>query len=426
MSDALPRDLDAERAVIGSLLLDPSKLDDVGPILRPDDFHLAAHGQLYAHLADALGRDAKADPLLIAKQVGGDVTTAYIAELVGSVPVADHAAYYAGLVARKAAYRRLILAGHEIQRLARNEHEEPEAVVDAAEKLLRDAWRGRDDRAPISASEALAALTAEIDGAREHATGSLTGLPTYDRHMGGLFPGELVVIAARPALGKTALGCQIAHHFASRGRPVYFVSLEMTARQLMLRVLCSQADVSSKLVRIGAITSQQADRLVDVSQHLAKLPIHIHDAPDMTVGEIRRTARRLHRQGLALVVVDYLQRITPRDGKLNRDQQVGEMSTALKGLALELELPVLCLVQLNRDAEKDSRPRLGHLRESGSIEADADVVAFLQRGAPEKEDPREPIDVKLHVLKNRSGETGVVPLRWVPATTRFMDEEVWV
>lgn len=428
-----PQDVDAERAVLGSLLLDPAKCDDVGPIVRVDDFYAEAHRKLYGHLmamrdaGDAIDVATVVDRLRTHKDLEAVGGTAEIAKLYHSIPVAANAVYYAKIVARKAARRRLIQTGCELIQTAYEEGEDPEQVVDRAEKLLHDAWRGEHHRAPKAVKDVVQDVTIEIDEIqqRKRVVGHLTGLETWDRNHGGLFAGELIIVASRPGVGKTSLGCQIAWHFATHDRPVYFVSLEMAARQLVLRVLCSQAGVSSKLVRIGSLTSSQTDRLVEASHPLARAPWWIHDAPQMTCSEIRRTARRLHRHGLKLIVIDYLQRIEPRDRRINRYEQVGEMSGALKALALELNVPILCLTQLNREIEKDAKPRLSHLRESGSIEQDADVVAFLRWLEDEKADPSEAISAELKILKNRNGETGTIPLLWVPSRTLFECGGAW-
>lgn len=426
-----PHDMEAERAALGCILLDAHKLDDVAAIVRPEDFYADANQRLFIHLV-AMAEVGPIDVELLRNRLkqAGDLEavggSAYLSEVLGSVPYSHHAKYYARIVRRKAAFRRLIHAGSELVRQGYGEDGEPEAVVDAAEATLREAWHGEHDRGPVSACDAITDWLVDLENARQgKSCGVLTGLETYDRNHGGLFPGELVIVAARPGIGKTALASQIALHSAERGRRVYFVSLEMPAKVLLQRVICAQTELSTKLVRTGHLDDKQADRLVQVSQELARLPLFVHDAPMITVGEIRRTARRFARDGLALVVVDYLQRVEPRDRKVNRDQQVGEMSAGLKSLALELEVPVLCLAQVNRMHETEKKPRLGHLRESGNIEADSDVIAMVTR-EEEKTDPTVGTGATLHVLKNRNGEVGDIPLVWIPARTRFECPGGWV
>jgi replicative DNA helicase len=352
---------------------------------------------------------------------------AYLADILQAVPVIGHVTFYARIVAEKSTFRRIIRAGIDLVQKGYSETGAPGEVVSAAEQTLRDAWTGEHHRAPKAVKDALPGLLAEIDAikAGERQAGLMTGLQTLDTSLGGLFRGEAFIVSARPGIGKTALGCQVAHHFATHDRGVLFVSLEMSARQLLLRVLCSQASVSSKRVRIGAITQGETDRLVEASYGLQTAPWWILDAPQTTTGEIRRTARRLARDGLALIVVDYLQRLNPADRRANRYEQVGQMSADLKSLALELDVPVLCLVQSSRASDKDDRPSLSHLRESGNIEADADVVAFLRRTEGERTDPGESIGAELRILKNRNGETGTVALEWLPSRTMFRCGGEW-
>ena len=418
-----PQSLEAERAVIGACLLDPRKLAEVSPIVRPDDFYAAANATIFRHL---LTLDPP-DSLLLNNSLrdAGDLEAiggmAYLAEVMASTPVAAHAEYHAGIVARKAAFRRIIQAGSDLIQAGYAEDGEPEKAVDTAEATLREAWIGQNSRTAKLATEAIIDVVAAADQAREGAgpSGLMTGLESFDTTIGGLFPGELIILAARPGLGKTSLACQISHHTAVRGRRAYFASLEMSAQSLMTRVLCGEAGVSSKVLRTGKITNEEADRLVTASHSLGGDNWWIHDAAQLTVGEIRRTARHLHRDRLSLVVVDYLQRVTPRDRKVNRDQQVGEMTGELKELARELEVPVLCLAQLNRQIEGGGPAKLSHLRESGNIEQDADMVIFIERTGEEQHDPNEPVETNLCVRKNRNGETGEIKVEWIPARTLF-------
>jgi replicative DNA helicase len=414
-----PHDPKAERAVIGACLLDPRKLAAIAPVLRPDDFYADANQVVFRHL---LALDPP-DLLLLTNRLrdAGDLERAggkaYIAELMHSTPVAAHAEHHAEIVARKATFRRLIEAGQDLVQAGYAEDGEPEKAVDMAEATLREAWIGQNTRAAKLATEAIVDVVAAADKAREGAgpAGLMTGLMSYDTTIGGLFPGELIILAARPGLGKTSLACQIAQHTAVRGRRAYFASLEMSAPQLMARVLCGTAGVSSKVLRTGQITNDDADRLVAAANSLGGDNWWIHDAAQLTVGEIRRTARHLQREGLDL-----------RDRRVNRDQQVGEMSGELKELARELEVPVLCLTQLNRQVEAGGPPKLSHLRESGNIEQDADVVVFIERKGEEHHDPREPVETNLCVRKNRNGETGNISVEWVPARTLFRcGEEGW-
>jgi len=442
-----PQDLEAERALIGSALLQPTVLDDLTS-LTAQHFYSDAHQRLFRQLraihdagqpidaAILLDRLRQANEL---EAIGGP---AYLAEVAHSVPYASNASYYADIVQRKAAARAVLHAGCDLIRRAHEPAADPSEVVDEAEEILAVARTAEYESAPVPASRAAIDALSRIDTiqARQSAAGYLTGLADYDQTLGGLFPGELVVLAARPGLGKTALGCQIAHHFASRGRTVYFASLEMSAAELVNRVICSQAGVSSKEIRTGQLTKENAAKLVEAAQPFHNLPWYIHDRPGMSVTEIRRWARRYRRHSLDLVVVDYLQRLTPLDRRVPRHEQIGAMTGPLKAMARELECPVLLLAQVNRDPERDARPpQLSDLKASGDIEQDGDVVWLLWKRPVDRKqyaagrlgddayneavrqlaNPWQPQLVELRVAKNRNGETRRINLDWIPAETRF-------
>ncbi len=263
-------------------------------------------------------------------------------------------------------------------------------------------------------------------------SGRRLGLPTgfmgFDYANGGLHAGELVILAARPGGGKTSIALQIAAHSAMKQRDVLFVSLEMSGAELMIRVLCGLATVDSAAIRTGRLTERDLGHLEQAGDQFAGAKLTIDDRASVTAADIRRAARRCKRQGgLSLVVVDYLQRLTAADARAKRYEQVGAMTADLKTLARELNVPVLCLCQLNREVEKggNGRPKLSNLRESGNIEQDADVVAFVHR--PEVFEPSDPDLVgkaELIVEKNRNGPTGTFPLLWDARTTTFSDARV--
>jgi replicative DNA helicase len=231
----------------------------------------------------------------------------------------------------------------------------------------------------------------------------------------------LVILAARPGVGKTSLACQVAYHVAAHGHLCYFATLEMSSEELAIRMACTLSGVSSKRVRTNRVTPAERSKLVEAMAHLSQCKLTIHDAPGLNVMGIRRAARRLARKELSLVIVDYLQRISPSDRRIPRHEQIGQVSDGLKQLARELNVPVLCLCQLNRESEKEDMPTMRHIRESGSVEQDADVVAILHRktrGYATGESVNE-TESKLLIDKNRNGETGVINLVWDGATTQF-------
>jgi replicative DNA helicase len=419
-----PQDLEAERAVLGSVILKPSVLDDVAEVLKPEDFYQDANQRLYSELVRLCEFGKKLDAALLAdhlrvagqwEPIGG---AAYLGEVMMSAPVADNAVHYAQIVARKAAYRRIIGIATEMLGRAYDETAPPENIMEGAEsRLAKGGHDGRSD-GPKPFRDVLCEVFAQIDESLEQdgKTGLFTGITEFDEKLGGLFPGELNILAARPGVGKTALATQIACYCAQRKRLVYFASLEMGRSQIATRLLCSYAGVSSQFVRSGRLTPEQRERLVETGNRLGPASLFLDDRARLTTAQIRRASRRLVRQGLALVVVDYLQLITPTDRQVNREAQVSRMAWDLKTLSRELEVPVLCVAQLNREAAKGGRPGLHQLRESGAIEQHADTVMFIDP------DANEPTRVEWRIAKNRYGPTADVALRWIPQATRFETE----
>jgi len=422
-----PCDTGAEQATIASLLLDPNRLDEVGEIVRPEQFYAAINRELYRHLL-AMDRAGKPiDTRLFVDylksvgdydRLGGAV---YLQETLLAVAVPHHAAYYARIVAQKATLRQLIHVGTDLVRSGYDPAGDPEEILDQAERELTAIGTDREDRGPVSMQAAVLEAIRQVEAiaSRNEQAGLMTGLETFDRNLGGLFAGELFILAARPGVGKTSLGCQIAHHFGAKGRNVLFVSLEMGHSELAMRILASLSGVSSKRIRTARISSDDQAALANASGPLAEAAIWIYDAPKTTVSDIRRRARRMARNGLSLIVIDYLQRVTPDDPRANRYEQVGQISRGLKALARELNVPVLCMCQSGRDADKEEKPKLSWLRESGDIEADADVVAFLMVSQSESGDDTDPREAQLDIAKNRNGETGKINLLWIPYRTMF-------
>jgi replicative DNA helicase len=427
-----PQNLDAERCVLGSILLLPTVLDELGAVVRPQDFYADANHKLFAHLQEMHDTGRRIDAALLKARlqdrgdweaIGG---AAYIAEVTTAVPTACHAVHYAAIVAKAARRRALIAVGTEILRDGYAATEEPEILVDRAESLLAAIPAGEPEGEPVDVSQAAYEALQRLDDARnrQHSAGLMLGLPDVDDEIGGLFPGELTILAARPGVGKTSFALQVAYYAAAAGRRVLFASLEMSRVELTTRMACAQGGVSSHRVRCGKITAAESTALANAMNAVAATAMTIYDRPGLTVAAIRRAARRQARRGLALIVVDYLQLLTPPDRRVQRHEQVGAITAALKSLARELDLPVLCLCQLNREAEKLDRPGLANLRESGSIEQDADVVMFLCR--PEKgfttgtdRGPTDNWDAELIVAKNRNGECGKFQLDWQADATSF-------
>jgi replicative DNA helicase len=430
-----PQDLDAERGVLGSVMLQQSLLDDVVLIVRAEDFYSEAHQRLFTHLAAMHDEGGRIDAVLLADRlkkagaleaVGGPT---YIAEVMQSVAVAPHAAYYAKIVRDKAVLRNLIAASTDTLRRAYDPTEDPRELLSAAERAVLAVRDERADGHVAGIQDVLVRAMAQIDRRAEQggAAGLPTGFTELDRMTGGLHDSELIILAARPSMGKTAMATDMAAHAAIDSEvPTLFASLEMSETELANRLLSAQARVDGYRIRNGMLSVEDREALGDAAGVMARKPLFIDDTPSRTVTEIAAVARRMQRQqGLGLVVVDYLQLIEPADAREARHQQVAVMTRRLKGLARELEIPVLCVAQLNRQADGSTRPKLTHLRESGAIEQDADVVMFVHRDEYYADDAEQQADQKgkaeVLLRKQRNGPTGDVKLTWREEYTTFED-----
>jgi len=433
---APPQHLDAERGVLGSILLDPEVCDELIPILRPEDFYSEGHRRLYRTLLRMRESGQQIDVMLLKEELqkNGDLEAvggaAYLAQLLQSVPVAAHAVYYAQLVRDKAILRELIHATTEILRQAYDPTQDPQELVSEAEEKIFQVHEFRTTNRVSSLHDVLVEVFDHID---RRIAGGAGGIPTdftdLDRLTGGLHEGELIILAARPAMGKTALACNITENVTIKSRiPTLFVSLEMSRLEMVQRMLCSQGKIDGHKFRSGYISAKDRAELIQASSKLSQAPLFIDDTPTRTVSEIAAIARRLKRRhNLGLVVIDYLQLIEPDNPKDARQEQVARITRRLKGVARELNLPILCVAQLNRQVEQGKeihRPRLSHLRESGAIEQDADVVMFVHREeyycSPEE---AERLGLKgiaeVIVAKQRNGPIGDVKLTWLQQFTRF-------
>ncbi len=433
-----PQNLDAEKGVLGSLLMDPVLCDDVALILRPDDFYADAHQKLFRHIVQMHGEGSRVDTTLLIERlrqasefeaVGG---AAYLAELVQSVAVAAHASYYARIVRDKATLRSLIHASTEILRDAYDPTHVPRELLGRAEERIFAIHDQRNSDQVASMHDVLVDAFAHIDQRLQQggATGLPSGFTDLDSLTGGMHDAELIILAARPSMGKTALATNIADHVSVESKvTTLFVSLEMTRLELAQRMLCSRGKIDGRKFRGGYLSAEDRDDLVRASAELSKAPLYIDDTASRTITEIAACARRLKRKSeLGLVVIDYLQLIEPDNSSDPRQEQVAKIARRLKGLARELSVPVLCLAQLNRQTEltKDNRPRLSHLRESGAIEQDADVVMFVHREeyyhTAEEARERELVGkAELIVAKQRNGPTADIKLTWFQEHTRFED-----
>lgn len=434
----LPHNLDAERSVLGAVLVDNSTLHAALQRLKPGDFHHHAHRRIFAAMIE-LTEKATAIDLVTLKEMldrsgsleasGG---TLALAALLDGVPRSANVDHYATIVKDKAILREMIDASSRVIESCFAAQEDAAEVLDEAEKTIfsiaQDQYRGGFTGLQPISEEAVTRLQAMTG---DHAvTGVSTGFQELDSKTSGLQPSDLILIAARPSMGKTALCLNIAHHAAMRdGRTVGLFSLEMSKEQLYLRLLASQARVDSHRLRTGRLSKREWQEILEAVQKLNKVPIFIDDTPGITVLEMRAKARRLAQEhGLDLLIVDYLQLMRGRGGHENRNLEIADISRSLKELAKELKIPVVALSQLSRATEQrsrgDRRPQLSDLRESGALEQDADVVMFLYR--PEVYDDKNPeLEglAELIIGKQRNGPIGTVDLIFVKNYTTFHDPD---
>ena len=434
-----PFNREAEMAVLGSIILKPDVCDEVSVIVRKEDFYDEAHSKLYEHMLRMHDAGRRIDITLLVdelkrhddfERIGG---TRFLAEVGEAVPTAAHAKHYATIVRTDATSRSLIDASTEILRDAYDPGNDPRELLGQAEQKIFAISDRRGSASVNSISdvlhEALDRIDARLRG--EHTgQGVDTGFEELDKMMGGLHNSELIILAARPSMGKTAFAMNIAEAVSMKQQaPVLFVSLEMSSIELADRLLCSVAEVDSRRLRNGTISKEDRKRLIDTANKISASPLFIDDSPSRTVSEVAAAARRIKRneKALGLVVLDYLQLLQPDDQRDPRQEQVAKMARRLKQLARELETPILCLAQLNRQAEvaKENKPRLSHLRESGAIEQDADVVMFVHREEyyQTNEEERERVAglAEIIIAKQRNGPIGDVNLIWRKEFTRFAD-----
>lgn len=429
-----PHSVDAERSVLGSMLLDANALELALEQLRPEDFYLPAHETIFSCMRDIRNAGGTVDLVTLANELerhgkldmaGG---AAGLSELLGFVPTAANVQEYIGIVEEKSVRRQLIRAGGDIARDGMNDEAGLEKVLNDAERRIYDISMRKSEDSLVPVEEIVPGAFAEI-GELMNLRGKLTGVDTgfidLNRMTGGFQKSDLIIVAARPAMGKTAFALNIAQHAALHdGRTVVIFSLEMSARQLVMRMLCTEATVESQKIKEGVIDPEDTNRLLEVMEPMSKSGLYIDDTGGISVPEIRSKCRRLKaRRGLDMVVIDYLQLMQSGGGRRSdsRTQEVSDMTRQLKLLARELEVPVVLLAQLNRGPEtrQDHTPMIADLRESGSIEQDADMVILLYR--PAVYDETEDNTSHAIIAKHRHGPTGTVLLAWQGEYTRFMN-----
>jgi replicative DNA helicase len=429
-----PQNIEAEASLLSAILVDNTALLEVVEILSVQDFYRTAHKKIFASISDLFDRGEPIDLVTLAnalkekgnlESVGG---AAYLAHLVDAVPLAVNAEHYARIVHDKAVLRRLIEKANAITKRCFQEQGGTDEILDFAEASIFEVTEKKARQAFYSLSKL---IDGNIDFLEEKqknknlVTGVPTGFTQIDNLTAGLQNADLIILAARPSMGKTALALNIARNAAvEAGVPVAIFSLEMSKEQLSLRLLCSEARIDSSRLRSGFFSMEDWDRVTDAADVLSPAPIFIDDSPSLSALEVRAKARRLKMdKNIGLIVIDYLQLMQGRASAERRDIEISEISRSLKALAKELNLPVLALSQLNRMLEQrtDKRPRLSDLRESGALEQDADVVAFIYRDEVYNKEETNPQRGTAEVIlaKQRNGPTGDVHLTFLSAYTRF-------
>lgn len=446
MDDRIPpNNLDAEQAALGSMLIESAAVERAAELLKPDDFYRDAHRQIFEAMLSLSELGQPVDLITLSdelrakerlEQIGGIL---YLQNLMDAPSTAANIEYYARLVEEKSILRRLMDAGTRVQGLVYSDYESIEELVDRAEQIIFEIGQRRMGRYFY---ELRTLLDEELDRIEKHyenrgaPTGRQSPFDDLNYKTAGFQPSDLIIVAARPGMGKTALALQIAQHVAMHENiPVAVFSLEMSKEQLVTRMICSESRVDSHRLRTGYLQTDDWQRVGEGISRLAEAPIYIDDSPDISVLEIRAKCRRLKAErGLGMVLIDYLQLMRGHKRAENRNQEISEIARSCKKLARELNVPVMALSQLSRAVESrpDKRPLLSDLRESGSIEAEADIVMFIYREAYYKmkeesedgarsaaQDPNRLEETELIIAKHRSGPTGKVFVGFIPQFTRF-------
>lgn len=428
-----PQDLAAEQSVLGAMLLSKDALGEVAEVLKGRDFYRLAHEFIFDAIMDQFGRGEPADAITVADllgkrgqlgQVGGHI---YLHELVSAVSVTANATYYAEIVRDKATLRRLVDASLKISQMGYSAEGDVNAIVDRAQQAIYEVAENKanEDYQPLS--ELVEITLDEIESLAHN--GVMAGVPTgfidLDLLTNGLHPGQMIIIAARPGMGKSTLGLDFARAASIRhGLCSVFFSLEMTKSEIVMRLMSAESGVPLNHIRKGDMNEDYWTRISAKTAQVSRAPLFIDDSPNLTMMEIRAKARRLkQRFDLKLVVIDYMQLMTSGKRVESRQVEVSEFSRQIKLLAKELQVPVVALSQLNRGPEtrQDKKPLLSDLRESGSLEQDADVVILLHReDAYDKQSPRAG-EADFIVAKHRNGATDVIPVAFQGSLSRFVD-----
>ncbi len=428
-----PHDIDAEESLLSAIFIDNNNLLDVVDILIPEDFYKTAHQKIFRAIIELFSKSEPSDLVTIAtklkekhelEEIGG---AAFLASIADSAPMAVNAVHYAKIIKEKACLRALITSSSAIIEKCLKDQGDFENIVDFAESSIFRITEAKQGQAFTSIAKLveISINALEQQGKNKGLSGLTTGYHRLDSLTSGLQKSDLVILAARPSMGKTAFALNIARNVAFEERkPVAVFSLEMSKEQLSMRLLTSEARIDSNRFKTGYISQEDVENVTDAADVLNDLPIFIDDTPNISPMEIRAKARRLKMEkGLGLVVIDYLQLMRSAFHSDRRDLEIAEISRSLKALAKELDIPVLALSQLNRMLEQraEKRPLLSDLRESGALEQDADIVAFIYRDEIYNKEENNPNRGKAEIIvaKNRNGSVGTAHMAFIGAYTRF-------
>lgn len=429
-----PQDIDAEKYVLGGILIENGALLRIVDVLTPDDFYKQSHRLIFSAMLELFNRSEPQDLITVKGRLtyNGTLDAAggldYLVELSGIMPVASNIIHYARIVRDKSVFRRLIHASSEIATMCYEEATEIDETLSFAESSIFEISQLKIRQAFYPLGTVLKKSVDRVQSLydkKELITGVASGFADLDQLTAGFQPSDLIIIAGRPSMGKTAFALNIAQYSATQGGvPVAIFSLEMSKEQLGMRMLCAEAKVDAHKVRTGFIDKDEWPRLIHAAGSLSEAKVFIDDTPAVTVLEMRAKARRLKSEhGLGLVVVDYLQLMRGGSGRDSREQEISEISRGLKAMAKELDLPVLALSQLNRKVEDrpNRRPQMSDLRESGAIEQDADVILFIYRDEVynRAEDNPNRGTAEIIVAKQRNGPTGTVRLAFMSRFSAF-------
>ncbi|MDQ0220959.1 replicative DNA helicase [Peribacillus cavernae] len=432
-----PQNIEAEQAVLGAIFLEPSSLTLTSEILIPEDFYRSTHQKIFNVMINLNDLGKAVDLITVTEdlaasrnleEVGG---VSYLSELAGSVPTAANIEYYARIVEEKSLLRRLIRTATNIAQEGYSREDEVESLLGEAERNIMEVAQRKNTGAFQNIKDVLVKTYDNIE-VLTNRKGEVTGIPTgfaeLDRMTAGFQRNDLIIVAARPSVGKTAFALNIAQNVATKTEEnVAIFSLEMGAEQLVMRMLCAEGNINAQNLRTGSLTDEDWRKLTMAMGSLSNAGIYIDDTPGVRIGDIRSKCRRLKQeQGLGMILIDYLQLIqgNGRSGE-NRQQEVSEISRSLKALARELQVPVIALSQLSRGVEQrqDKRPMMSDIRESGSIEQDADIVAFLYRDDYYDKESENKNIIEIIIAKQRNGPVGTVSLAFVKEYNKFVNLE---